>query len=157
LANNSNDDAKNSKRSIEFSERQSVVHDNSTTEQGETNSDNNNNPTITSASSGVMDGTESIAETLQSTNSTRRDINRPKRNFVIRAVANSLRSWTTISSDVETPTSCDICLMDYKEGEEVCWSPNEQCVHGFHKECIVDWLMTHSTCPSCRRDYLDIT
>lgn len=51
--------------------------------------------------------------------------------------------------------TCDICLLDYEVDEEVAWSPNLDCVHTFHKECILDWLMRKPSCPSCRKDYLD--
>jgi hypothetical protein len=96
-----------------------------------------------SAAAAVLDQEEEPSE-----RSTRQ---RLKRNFLIRAVATSLRSVTT---DHENPSSCDVCLTEYEIGEEVCRSPNEDCHHVFHKECIVDWLMTRPTCPCCRRYYL---
>ena len=49
---------------------------------------------------------------------------------------------------------CDICLLEYKVGDEVAWSPNIECTHAFHKDCILDWLVRKTSCPSCRRDYL---
>lgn len=51
--------------------------------------------------------------------------------------------------------SCDICLMNYEVDEEICWSRNRECRHVFHKDCILDWLLQNSSCPVCRRDYLD--
>lgn len=69
---------------------------------------------------------------------------------VFQTISTSIRSLTEPSQ----PTSCDICLAEYEVDEEVSWSPNEDCTHAFHKECITDWLMTHSTCPCCRRNYL---
>jgi len=58
-------------------------------------------------------------------------------------------------SDDENETNvCSICLSTYDEGEEICWSPNPQCSHAFHKDCIVEWLMRHKECPNCRIDYL---
>jgi len=56
----------------------------------------------------------------------------------------------------ETQTCCEICLMDYEVGDEVCFSPNEECAHAFHKDCIVDWLLNKNSCPICRRNYLDV-
>ena len=37
----------------------------------------------------------------------------------------------------------------------VASSPNKHCMHAFCKECIVDWLLKHDTCPICRTQYLD--
>jgi len=50
--------------------------------------------------------------------------------------------------------SCDICLGNYEIGEEICWSLNEECVHAFHKECIIEWLLRNPKCPCCRREYI---
>jgi len=50
--------------------------------------------------------------------------------------------------------SCDICLCNYELGEEICLSPNKECWHVFHKECIIDWLTTRPNCPICRRIYV---
>mmetsp|Transcript_13104 Transcript_13104/g.36857 ORF Transcript_13104/g.36857 Transcript_13104/m.36857 type:complete len:522 (-) Transcript_13104:4177-5742(-) len=51
-------------------------------------------------------------------------------------------------------TMCDICLLEFEVGDEVAWSPNLNCSHTFHKDCILDWLMRKQSCPSCRLDYL---
>lgn len=52
--------------------------------------------------------------------------------------------------------TCFICLCDYEEGDIVCCSPNSQCVHMFHQNCIEEWLMRHDDCPCCRNDYLTV-
>lgn len=49
---------------------------------------------------------------------------------------------------------CGICLLDYEIGVEVAWSPNDNCVHAYHKECIVGWLRKNDDCPLCRQEYL---
>lgn len=49
---------------------------------------------------------------------------------------------------------CSICSDEYKSGDKIAWSRNEQCFHLFHIECIVPWLMNHSDCPMCRNDFL---
>jgi hypothetical protein len=51
---------------------------------------------------------------------------------------------------------CAICLEDYKQGDEVCWSRNRHCAHVFHQKCIVEWLLHHEGCPVCRQDYLSL-
>ena len=49
--------------------------------------------------------------------------------------------------------SCDICLLEYDEGDVVAWSTNKKCRHAFHIDCLVDWIARKPTCPSCRQDY----
>lgn len=49
---------------------------------------------------------------------------------------------------------CSICLAEYNDGDEICWSHNDKCNHFFHKACIQTWLLTHEECPCCRRDFL---
>jgi hypothetical protein len=51
-------------------------------------------------------------------------------------------------------TACNICLLDYQVGDAVAWSPNLDCIHTFHKDCVLDWLVRKPTCPNCRHDYL---
>jgi hypothetical protein len=51
-------------------------------------------------------------------------------------------------------TACDICLLEYQVGDAVAWSPNLECSHSYHKDCVLDWLVRKPTCPNCRHDYL---
>eukprot|EP00934_Nitzschia_sp_Nitz4_P005305 Nitzschia sp. Nitz4//scaffold28_size193895//18236//19166//NITZ4_001623-RA/size193895-processed-gene-0.247-mRNA-1//-1//CDS//3329545856//5295//frame0 len=53
-------------------------------------------------------------------------------------------------------TTCPICLCNYEEGDEICWSNNKECTHYFHLECGIDWLSKHCDCPVCRAPYLVI-
>lgn len=78
---------------------------------------------------------------------------RRKCNIVARSINSSIRSLSNASGQ-DNPTTCHICLLNYEVGEDVCWSPNEDCVHAYHKECIVPWLMNNPTCPECRRSYI---
>ena len=64
--------------------------------------------------------------------------------------------YQSLRSKNETQTCCEICLMDYEVGDEVCFSPNKDCTHAFHTECIADWLLKNNTCPVCRQDYLEV-
>lgn len=60
------------------------------------------------------------------------------------------------------PSTCAICLMQYKVGSHVSWSSNEECVHVFHRDCILLWLLKKRTsgderqyvCPCCRREFV---
>merc|ERR1712071_139790 len=49
---------------------------------------------------------------------------------------------------------CAVCLCEYEMDENICSSPNKNCKHYFHRDCIVEWLMTCVECPICRNDFL---
>lgn len=53
---------------------------------------------------------------------------------------------------VEGPIGdCVICQEDFKIGEVFVPLPcNEIHPHKFHKECIMPWLRSNNTCPTCR-------
>mmetsp|Transcript_33325 Transcript_33325/g.72770 ORF Transcript_33325/g.72770 Transcript_33325/m.72770 type:complete len:535 (+) Transcript_33325:57-1661(+) len=44
---------------------------------------------------------------------------------------------------------CELCLMDYEEGDELMRLP---CLHIFHCECLTPWLQKSYTCPVCQTD-----
>ncbi|PON34959.1 43kDa postsynaptic protein [Parasponia andersonii] len=50
-------------------------------------------------------------------------------------------------------TDCTICLGEFEEGDKVRVLP--KCSHGFHVRCIDPWLVSHSSCPTCRRSLLE--
>jgi len=53
--------------------------------------------------------------------------------------------------------TCAICLHPYQVQDEICWSPNQDCVHAFHVSCISSWLMCRQAkrdCPCCRQSFL---
>lgn len=50
--------------------------------------------------------------------------------------------------------TCPICLCDYDNGEQICWSKNRNCSHHFHATCGIAWLAKHDECPVCRAEYL---
>lgn len=59
------------------------------------------------------------------------------------------------------PITCAICLERYEAGDSVVWSGNPLCSHGFHQECILDYLVHHDSeaapCPCCRQIFLPMT
>ncbi|XP_058071309.1 RING-H2 finger protein ATL74-like [Magnolia sinica] len=44
---------------------------------------------------------------------------------------------------------CAICLADFSDGDKIRLIP--KCNHRFHVACIDTWLMSHSSCPTCRQ------
>ncbi|KAG8057693.1 hypothetical protein GUJ93_ZPchr0002g26764 [Zizania palustris] len=69
----------------------------------------------------------------------------------------ALQSLPTVSFEVAEPAAageeerpeCAICLAEFARGDEVRVLP--PCGHGFHAACVDVWLLSSSTCPSCRR------
>lgn len=43
---------------------------------------------------------------------------------------------------------CAICLSEFAEGDGI--RVLARCKHGFHAQCIEEWLSSHSSCPTCR-------
>lgn len=44
---------------------------------------------------------------------------------------------------------CAVCLCEFQSDDRLRLLPS--CRHAFHTECIDTWLVSHSTCPLCRR------
>mmetsp|Transcript_13972 Transcript_13972/g.20921 ORF Transcript_13972/g.20921 Transcript_13972/m.20921 type:complete len:227 (+) Transcript_13972:206-886(+) len=55
---------------------------------------------------------------------------------------------------IDCSQDCPICWDSFKLGEQVCWSKNVSCRHGFHLDCMLVWLKDHAQCPLCRCDYM---
>lgn len=52
------------------------------------------------------------------------------------------------SGSPSSASGCAICLMDFSEGDKIRVLP--KCNHRFHIGCIDKWLLSHSSCPTCR-------
>lgn len=52
-----------------------------------------------------------------------------------------------LDNDAEDEACCAICLVNYKDGDELRSLP---CGHEFHKTCIDAWLGNNASCPTCR-------
>ncbi|XBH80884.1 hypothetical protein VPH35_106543 [Triticum aestivum] len=50
------------------------------------------------------------------------------------------------------PFDCAVCLCEFAPDDQLRLLP--KCSHAFHLECIDTWLLSHSTCPLCRRSLL---
>ncbi|KAE8913736.1 hypothetical protein PF005_g2674 [Phytophthora fragariae] len=47
---------------------------------------------------------------------------------------------------------CCICLNDYEPTQSLRVLP---CAHHFHKDCVDEWLLVNSTCPTCRKSIFE--
>ncbi|XP_020222020.1 RING-H2 finger protein ATL74 [Cajanus cajan] len=54
----------------------------------------------------------------------------------------------TNSGSPSSPSNCAICLVEFSDGDKIRSLPN--CNHPFHVHCIDKWLISHSSCPTCR-------
>jgi hypothetical protein len=84
---------------------------------------------------------------------------------------------TKLNTHRTAPSICAICLLQYKPGNHVSWSSNEECIHVFHHDCILLWLLKKNgsggggstsggvdsgvnrnerqyLCPCCRREFV---
>eukprot|EP01018_Ginkgo_biloba_P028855 Gb_14786 [translate_table: standard] len=51
-------------------------------------------------------------------------------------------------------SDCPICLAEFVEAETLRILP--KCKHGFHVECIDRWLLSQSSCPTCRNSLSEV-
>ncbi|KAF8658666.1 hypothetical protein HU200_059139 [Digitaria exilis] len=51
--------------------------------------------------------------------------------------------------EVAAAAGCAICLSEFADGERI--RPLPVCGHRFHVLCIDRWLVSHCSCPTCRR------
>jgi E3 ubiquitin-protein ligase ATL10/75/76/77/78 len=72
----------------------------------------------------------------------------------VKALPTVVYSAATAAAPPPPLIDCPICLSEFAEGEKLRVLPT--CHHGFHVECIDTWLVSHSSCPTCRHCLLDI-
>jgi hypothetical protein len=87
----------------------------------------------------------------------------PPPGVTLPAAADTMRdaSETPLVVTRAIPGTCAICLNQYAIDEAIIWSPNRDCVHCFHEDCIMSWLMRksskHRQCPCCRQSFVSST
>ena len=47
------------------------------------------------------------------------------------------------------PSRVQVCLGAFRAGDELLSLP---CCHAYHRECIIRWLRSQTTCPVCKND-----
>jgi E3 ubiquitin-protein ligase RNF115/126 len=68
------------------------------------------------------------------------------------AIAALPRRKVTADLMADGKVECSICMEDLEIGAEITVLP---CDHLFHPDCIKPWLLTHDTCPHCRKPISD--
>ncbi|XP_042478758.1 RING-H2 finger protein ATL73-like [Macadamia integrifolia] len=63
-------------------------------------------------------------------------------------VALPTSTYATTSGSPTYTSNCAICLVDFSDGDRIRVLP--KCNHRFHVACIDTWLLSHSSCPTCR-------
>ncbi|KAJ0082132.1 hypothetical protein Patl1_12210 [Pistacia atlantica] len=60
----------------------------------------------------------------------------------------ALPTSTFVNNSSAASGTCAICLVDFIDGDKIRVLP--KCNHRFHVPCIDKWLLSHSSCPTCR-------
>ncbi|CAN8271270.1 unnamed protein product [Cochlearia groenlandica] len=74
----------------------------------------------------------------------------PNRGLKKKALQSLPRSTFAAAESSSAASECAICLAEFADGEEIRVLP--LCGHSFHVACIDKWLVSRSSCPSCRRN-----
>lgn len=61
----------------------------------------------------------------------------------------------SLDSSVEEDKCCPICYQCFVTGESIVKSLNKHCIHEYHKDCVLPWLLKSDECPMCRASFLD--
>lgn len=92
--------------------------------------------------------------TPENSNSTRnKDADDQKQNDNNKESTSNETNDVGLDADDDDDNCCPICLVEYKEGDEMRCLP---CGHEFHKTCVDSWLENNASCPSCRHSYQDL-
>jgi len=58
-----------------------------------------------------------------------------------------IENCPVITMTADSNELCAVCQEVYKSGDQALKLP---CNHLYHKDCIIPWLESHNTCPTCR-------
>jgi E3 ubiquitin-protein ligase ATL10/75/76/77/78 len=84
-----------------------------------------------------------VTESVRSAASHRLDSGLKKKEMV--ALPTSTYAY---SGSPPSALGCAICLVDFSDGDKLRILP--KCNHRFHVACVDKWLLSHSSCPTCR-------
>jgi len=88
----------------------------------------------------------------------------PKRREPVVAAAMKTKEMTDSSFLMDANTDitqenedlmCTICLDPFEIGDEITFSRHLRCLHCFHKDCVIPWMMLNDDCPMCRTRLID--
>ena len=102
--------------------------------------------TISFKNSSTFDGEETETINTSSSRNDEMKIREKKRCF--------LESYKKHTITIDSTSICAICWTGYQDGGTLCSSPNKECSHVYHEDCVLPWLMKRSDCPMCRADFL---
>lgn len=76
-----------------------------------------------------------------------------KANYVL------IKRTQVVPCDQTVVSQCVICVDSYSEGETIVWSNNKDCIHCFHQDCALDYLvylhdLQGTPCPVCRQPFI---
>ncbi|XP_010538052.1 PREDICTED: E3 ubiquitin-protein ligase SGR9, amyloplastic-like [Tarenaya hassleriana] len=69
--------------------------------------------------------------------------------YVIVADAEIVNESLIDEAEERKKMDCSICLEGLLSDQKVCM--DIPCSHVFHRDCILEWLQDHESCPLCRR------
>ena len=114
-------------------------NDNNINEDNNNNDDNNNNNEDNNNDDNNNESSESIFDSFESQDNNNHGIDEE---VLWRLPKSKIPDVNKLGK-----RQCNICLEDYKNGDELTTLP---CFHFFHPNCINQWLISKNICPLCK-------
>ncbi|KAJ9131046.1 hypothetical protein P3X46_033812 [Hevea brasiliensis] len=89
-----------------------------------------------------------ITETVEWVVSRRHNTGLKKKEMVALPTSTYSDDQSSSSPSTASASGCAICLADFANGDKLRNLP--KCNHRFHVVCIDKWLISNSSCPTCR-------